>query len=217
MASSTHTAVPGRTPDLTIMHAIHTALRRDLTEACRAAGARAADPVRRQAVWTGWELFKTNLHHHHMVEETRVLPALRQRLGDRPGALSVLAEMDAEHEAIDPAIAAVEQAFATADADQVTAAMDALRDGLLQHLSHEEAEMLPLILEVVPVQLWDSFAKEQAKSMGLKGASQFFPWLLHEADARSVDTVLGHLPGPLRMVYRRSWAPAFAKMQRWGV
>src|SRR5580704_7593529 len=104
--------------DLTIMIAAHDAFRRDLTRLARTAGA-ANDPARRQSVHAGWELFKRELHIHHTAEDEIIWPALRPRLAYSPAALSVLAAMEAEHELIDPLLAAVDEQFAAAGGDRV--------------------------------------------------------------------------------------------------
>jgi hypothetical protein len=99
--------------DLTIMLAAHDAFRRDLTRLARAAAAAdLSDPARRRSVAAGWELFKRELHMHHTAEDEVIWPALRPRLAHSENALSVLDAMEAEHERIDPLLAAVDAAFA---------------------------------------------------------------------------------------------------------
>jgi iron-sulfur cluster repair protein YtfE (RIC family) len=99
--------------DLTIMLAAHHAFRRDLTRLARAAAAAdLSDPARRQSVAAGWELFKRELHMHHTAEDEVIWPALRPRLAHSANALSVLDATEAEHERIDPLLAAVDAAFA---------------------------------------------------------------------------------------------------------
>src|SRR5215471_10201227 len=96
--------------DLTIMLAAHDAFRRDLTRLARTtSGANLSDPARRQSVAVGWDLFKRELHLHHTAEDELIWPALRPRLAHSEAALSVLAAMAAEHERIDPLLAAVDE------------------------------------------------------------------------------------------------------------
>jgi hypothetical protein len=98
--------------DLAIMLAAHRAFRRDLARLARtAAAADLSDPARRQSVAAGWELFKHELHLHHTAEDEIIWPALRPRLAHSEHALSVLDEMEEEHERIDPLLAAVDAAF----------------------------------------------------------------------------------------------------------
>ena len=74
-----------------------------------------ARPGRRASVRAGWELFKRQLHLHHTAEDDIVWPALRERLPHSDHAQSVLDAMEAEHQQIDPLLAAVDGAFARAD------------------------------------------------------------------------------------------------------
>ena len=134
------------------MLAAHAAFRRDLTQLARAAAfADLPDPARRASVRAGWELFKRQLHLHHTAEDEIVWPALRERLPNRDHAQSVLDAMEAEHQQIDPLLAAVDDAFARADhghrADvrAIGDAADALASSLTGHLAHEERDGLPLI------------------------------------------------------------------------
>ena len=110
--------------DLTIMLAAHRAFRRDLTRLARAAarpaGSLRSDPARRRSVAAGWELFKRELHMHHTAEDEVIWPALRPRLAHSADALSVLDAMAAEHERIDPLLAAVDAAFAQRSASSRT-------------------------------------------------------------------------------------------------
>ena len=89
------------------MLAAHDAFRRDLTRLARAASAaNLSDPARRQSIAAGWDMFKRQLHMHHTAEDELIWPALRPRLAHSQAALSVLAAMAAEHERIDPLLAA---------------------------------------------------------------------------------------------------------------
>ena len=102
--------------DLAIMLAAHDAFRRDLARLARAAAAAdLSDPAKRQSVAAGWELFKRELHLHHTAEDEIIWPVLRPRLAYSENALSVLDEMEEEHERIDPLLAAVDAAFLQRD------------------------------------------------------------------------------------------------------
>ena len=102
--------------DLAIMLAAHDAFRRDLARLARAAAAAdLSDPAKRQSVAAGWELFKRELYLHHTAEDEIIWPVLRPRLAHSENALSVLDEMEEEHERIDPLLAAVDAAFLQRD------------------------------------------------------------------------------------------------------
>lgn len=204
-----------RGADLTIMHALHDAFRRDLDIVARHASRRVNDPAARSATWRGWEMFKAQMHHHHTVEDTKLWPLMQSRLADRRDELAILDAMEDEHLLIDPAIAAVDSAFASGNAVAVSDAIDELRRVIRDHLAHEETAAMPIIDQVITPQEWDAFGKQQARDLGLKGAAELFPWLIEGSTPQRTTDVLGLLPPPLRVVAKRVWAPRFARVDRW--
>jgi hypothetical protein len=202
--------------DLTIMLAAHSAFRRDLTRLARAATfADLPDPVRRASVQAGWETFKRQLHLHHTAEDTVVWPALRQRLVHSEHAQSVLDAMEAEHQQIDPLLAAVDEAFAQPGRDGVTAAVDALAVSLGGHLRHEEHDGLPLIGVALTAAEWRAAGFKIARHSGLSSAGEMFAWMADGADPDQVAAVVGTLPAPARLVYRGIWKPRYGRTPRW--
>jgi Hemerythrin HHE cation binding domain len=198
--------------DLTIMIAAHDAFRRDLTRLARTASA-ANDPARRQSVQAGWELFKRELHIHHTAEDEIIWPTLRPRLAYSPAAQSVLAAMEAEHELIDPLLAAVDQAFARQD--PAADVIDALTSTLTGHLAHEERDGLPLIGVALTAAEWRGVGRKIASKNGLAAGSEMFAWILDDADRDHSKATLAQLPPPLRLLYRARWKPRFDKTPRW--
>jgi hypothetical protein len=198
--------------DLTIMLAAHDAFRRDLTRLARSAGA-ANDPPRRAAVQAGWELFKRELHLHHTAEDELIWPVLRPRLARSEHAMDVLAAMEAEHELIDPLLAAVDEQFARHEppADVI----DALTTSLTGHLRHEERDGLPLIGVALTAAEWRGVGRKIASKNGLSQGSEMFAWMLDGADRDHSKATLAQLPPPLRLLYRTIWKPRFDKTPRW--
>ena len=134
--------------DMTLMIVSHDAFRRDLGHLKRAVEQRSTeDPERRRAVQTGWELFKIQLEDHHTNEDKSIWPRMRNGLRDRPDDLLVLDAMEAEHEQIDPLLAAVDGALADPGAgqDRFAQAINELDASLTAHLAHEERDALPLV------------------------------------------------------------------------
>jgi len=208
--------------DLTIMLAAHAAFRRDLTQLARAAAfADLPDPVRRDSVRAGWELFKRQLHLHHTAEDEIVWPALRERLPNSDCAQSVLDAMEAEHQQIDPLLAAVDDAFARADhghrADvrAIGDAADALASSLTGHLAHEERDGLPLIGEALSSAEWRAVGFKIVRKNGLSAGGEMFAWLADGADPDQAAAAIGTLPPPARLVYRAIWRPRYARTSRW--
>jgi hemerythrin-like domain-containing protein len=197
--------VSSHTVDLTVMHALHDAFRRDLALLTRAAAGMGEDPDAEERIRLCWTILADQLHHHHTVEDTELWPLVRSSWGRSPDALAVLDAMEDEHELVDPALAAV--ADAVRDQRSPAEALDRLNTVVSQHLDHEEADAMPLIQAVVSPRDWDSFGAKQARSLGLKGAAELFPWLLWSADDVRTERVLGVLPTPLRWAYRHRWQP----------
>jgi iron-sulfur cluster repair protein YtfE (RIC family) len=206
--------------DLTVMVAFHDAFRRDLGHLARAASRHPAEldqPARHTAVQAGWELFKTQLHIHHTAEDEDLWPRMRTHLADRPDELALLQAMQDEHARIDPLLEAVEGALADRDGghQRLGDTVDALATQLHGHLGHEEREVLPLIDQSLTQAEWQAFGDDQRRRTGIRGAAQFLPWLLDEASPEQAQAVLGGLPAPLRVVYRRILQPRYARHDHW--
>jgi iron-sulfur cluster repair protein YtfE (RIC family) len=200
------------TVDLTVMHAIHDAFRRDLETLTRAAAALGTDPDARERIDLGWAMLADQLHHHHTVEDQELWPLVRRSWKRSPDALQVLNAMEDEHALVDPALATVDEAVRRGA--NVADALDRLHEVVRDHLAHEEAEAMPLIAAVVTPRDWDAFGARQARSLGIAGAAQFFPWLLLGQDDIHTEKVLGVLPAPLRWAYRRRWQPRWTARHR---
>jgi DNA-binding CsgD family transcriptional regulator/iron-sulfur cluster repair protein YtfE (RIC family) len=206
--------------DLTLMVAFHDAFRRDLGHLARAASRRPAEldePARRTAVLAGWELFKTQLHIHHTAEDHDLWPRMRTHLADRPDELALLQAMQDEHARIDPLLDAVDAALADRDGghQRLGDTVDELASQLHGHLGHEERDVLPLIDRSLTQAEWEAFGDDQRRRTGIRGAAQFLPWLLDGASPEQAKAVLGGLPPPLRVVYRRVWRPRYVRHDHW--
>jgi len=200
--------------DLTIMLAAHDAFRRDLTRLARtASAANLSDPARRRSVAAGWDLFKRQLHLHHTAEDEIIWPTLRPRLAHSAAALSVLDAMEAEHERIDPLLAAMDGEFP--GGDRLADVIDALTSALTAHLAHEERDGLPLIGAALTAAEWRGAGRKMASKNGMAAGAEMFAWILDGADRDRAAATLGQLPPPLRLLYRARWKPRFEKTPRW--
>jgi hemerythrin HHE cation binding domain-containing protein len=200
--------------DLTIMLAAHDAFRRDLTRLARTASA-AHDPARRESVQAGWELFKRQLLMHHTTEDEIIWPALRARLDHSEAALSVLDAMEAEHELIDPLLAAVDAEFGRDGEDRVADVIDALTSSLTGHLRHEERDGLPLIGVALSAAEWRGLGRKMGTKNGMAAGAEMFAWILDSTDRDHSKATLAQLPPPLRVLYRTVWKPRFERTPRW--
>ena len=206
--------------DLTVMLAAHEALRRDLTGLAHAAAAHTTgtgrgDPARRQAVQRGWAVFQRQLHIHHTAEDELVWPVLRERLAASDAARSVLDAMEAEHQQIDPLLAAVDQAMSGPGGDgTLGGAVDVLTMALHGHLAHEERDALPLIGTALTAAEW----RRVGRRIGLRNlrrAPEMFAWMLDGAEPGQARAAAATLPPPARMLYRTVWQPRFVRQPRW--
>jgi hypothetical protein len=206
----------GRTPltgrvDFTMMYVAHDAFSRDLRRLTAAAGAgQTASPV----VRAGWAMLKKQLHIHHTTEDTSLWPALREKV-TRPGHVAVIDAMEAEHARIDPQLDAVDQALAASDALSLTQSVQALDESLTRHMRHEENQALPLVETFLGPEGWAAFERAIRKTQGLRAGAQYLPWVLDGAPIATQAKFLGLLPPPVRLLYRRVWAPRYRRIPRW--
>jgi hypothetical protein len=198
--------------DLTVMLAAHEALRRDLTGLAHMTGAGRGDPARREAVQRGWVVFQRQLHIHHTAEDELVWPVLRERLAASDAARSVLDAMEAEHQQIDPLLAAVDRAMSQPGGDDGSMAdtVDVLTMALHGHLAHEERDALPLIGTALTAAEWRRVGRRN-----LRRTPEMFAWMLDGAEPEQVRAAAGTLPPPARVLYRAVWQPRFARQPRW--
>ena len=98
------------------------------------------------------------LHAHHEAEDLTLYPLMVERL---PQHLDVISRVNAEHEVVLGTLGAAEQAVASWRAapsddsrDAAVAALGALGPILVEHLDHEEDEVVPLIALCINVAEW---------------------------------------------------------------
>lgn len=166
------------------MVAFHSALRRDLrrTRLVLDDGVSRAREARlgRHLLW-----MIEQLRWHHEGEDIELWPFLGQR---DPQLRQDLGEMQSEHEAIDRPLAALESAArglitGWGDGSAVLAALDDLEAWLLEHLRHEEEQLLPQVTRLMTQQEWDDFQQRACiRGNTLPQAARFIAWLVDGAD-----------------------------------
>jgi iron-sulfur cluster repair protein YtfE (RIC family) len=194
---------------MTLMYAMHNALRRELEHLAKLAAREDGDPRRILADAPGWELFKKALHAHHSAEDEALWPVMREALAGRPDDLALLDAMEAEHAGIDPVIDAID-----GGTEPLGDLVGTLTRALTAHLEHEEDDAIPLMDEAVTVEQMAAFGQAHAARVGPDGP-QIIPWLLDGADAETTARTLAVLPPPVRAAYENEWRPAFAALNRW--
>ncbi|MGA8245729.1 MAG: hemerythrin domain-containing protein [Nocardioides sp.] len=192
--------------DFTMMYVAHDAFNRDLGRLVAAAEAGAG--LSPAAIAT-WRSFSKQLHTHHRAEDASLWPRLYRAVSD-PDEIEVLREMEAEHGSLDPRLEQIDAAIDAGDATTLRAELEALAEGLSQHMIHEEQAALPLLERRTGAAGWESFTREiRAQQGGLKGAAEYLPWVLDDATPETTAKVLHLLPPPARFLYRRLWEPKY--------
>ncbi|HLU73910.1 MAG TPA: hemerythrin domain-containing protein [Nonomuraea sp.] len=196
--------------DMSMMFAMHDALRRELERLAVVAAKTGDDPRRILKTAVGWELFKTFLRVHHTAEDVALWPAMRAAVS--PDGLALLDAMEDEHAAIDPLLDAVDAALADRDhgAERLGGLVDALAAGLGGHLRHEESEGLALIDATLGEEQWRRFGQTHREGIG--GDPRYLPWLLDSQDPRRVAAVLDAMPAGIKEAYRDEWRPAYDRL-----
>lgn len=209
--------VPGATVDLTMMYAFHDGLRRDAVIIAKSAATTGDDPARLTATHVGWDLFKRFLAIHHRAEDDVLWPRLAAVLDGRADDLEMLAAMEAEHDRIDPLIAAIDAALADAEHGHpgLADAVDAFVTELNAHLAHEEKDALPLIEAKLPPADWAGFADAQRGQIFPGLAPRYLPWLLDGAAEERADQLIKIFPPPVVAQYRSAWKQQYAELNPW--
>ncbi len=194
------------------MYAMHHAFRRDLDAF---AAAVENTPVSESAVWVAlrerWLRMADVLHHHHGVEDEALWPVLRRHAEEAGNTeeLSLLEDMEAEHEVIDPALAAVRTAFdemcehPCADhRNALDIRVAAARESLHQHLAHEEGQALPMLQRTLSVAENDEFEAAAGKAYPLRIVPFILCWVMDGLPADARDRVVGMAPPGYGFVHR---------------
>ncbi|NUU20630.1 MAG: hemerythrin domain-containing protein [Streptomycetaceae bacterium] len=201
---------------MTLMFAMHDALRRELERIARITERADDDPAHILRTAVGWGMFKDALHAHHTAEDEVLWPGVREALAGRPDDLAVLDAMEAEHAAVDPGIAFFDATLADREAgpQKLAAIVERLIGGLGGHLTHEEDEALAIVDDVATPELLGRFGARHSEAITAP-PPRFVPWLLDGSDEATAAAVLGVLPEPVRIAFRDEWAPAYAKSDIW--
>jgi hypothetical protein len=202
--------------DMSMMFAMHDALRRELAQVGRVASRRGDDPATLLRAALGWELFKKFLTVHHQSEDDALWPPLRASVAGQPDRVALVDALEAEHAVIEPLLAAIDAAAADPDYgyQRFGDIIDELSAKLTAHLAREEADGLPLIDASLTPQQWQHFAQVHSER-NMPDAPRYMPWLLSQARPQILDAILGKFPPHLLTAYREQWAPAYAAREIW--
>jgi iron-sulfur cluster repair protein YtfE (RIC family) len=201
--------------NMSMMLAMHHALRRDLANLAALAQHSDGDLAQRLRAAAGWQLFRDFLHVHHSAEDETLWPMLHESVQGSPAALEVLAAMEAEHQAIDPALAAIDAALRAEEDGPLRTLIAKLVQVVGEHLAHEEQEALPLIDATLTDEQWLRFGADHRAKVGSQ-TPRWMPWILDGALPEHTELILGRLPDEVRATYHEQWRPAYLGLNLWG-
>jgi hypothetical protein len=149
--------------DATAMTRFHRIFREALEGAPQlVGGAPVDDSGRAELVGSYYDNVLRLVHAHHEAEDLTIFPQMQERL---PEHHDVLTRVNAEHDAVLETLEAAEEAVAawradpsSASRDDAAGALEALRHALLEHLDHEEADVVPLIGRCINVAEWGAMS-----------------------------------------------------------
>ena len=208
--------------DTQMMGVVHSALRRDLVRALMVLGAEPPpDDVRRSALADHLTWMMDFLHDHHRGEDDGLYPMV---VAKNPDAALLVADMDAEHSTIAPAITRLEEAARAYRVDGATrpdlvAALGALNHVLLPHLEREEVEMMPVVSRSITAGEWAAWDhRTNIKPKGPRQLGNEGHWLIDGADTESRARVVGLVPPVPRFVLLHAFAGPYRRRsdRLWG-
>ncbi|ABW14801.1 Hemerythrin HHE cation binding domain protein [Parafrankia sp. EAN1pec] len=146
------------------------------------------------------------LHSHHAGEDRDLWPLLRLRAPEAAGELDALA---AEHESVDPLLAAAaETAVALTERAQV---LEALHDLINAHLDHEDTVVLPLMLDHLTLAEMEEIGRQALAEIGRRRAPAVFGWYSSGAHKELRTAALATVPPIPRFLFNRFWWPSYQR------
>ncbi len=209
--------------DQTGMYVMHHAFRRDLENFVRAVQ---NTPSSEHEVWTAlerrWLRMAEVLHHHHTIEDASLWPVLRSH-AEEAGAeqdLQMLEDMEAEHEVIDPGLAACREAFGAMSGHPcedhrhaLEIRLGALRERRWEHLAHEEGQALPMLQRTLSVEENRAFERAAERGYPLRMLPFLLPWAMDEVPDKARERLFEQTP-PGYGLLLRLLRPRFERAER---
>jgi hemerythrin-like domain-containing protein len=223
----TQIRLPGQTAahpgpvDMRMMYVMHHAFRRDLATLAAAA---AVTPATDRRAWAAladrWALFSEALHHHHSGEDSGLWPRLLEVA--TPEEAEVLEAMEAEHEGIDPMLAACASGFTRlrehADEDAratLAVRLATARAQLADHLRHEETEAIAIIQRRLTDAEWQAIDEEHFRvNLPLRTLLALVPWAVEGVPPEIRDGIFAEPGGRVHQLMWLLTRGGFRRRQR---
>ncbi len=168
----------------------------------------APNPSRARAVRDWYRGYHDELVAHHRIEDTIFFPALADRVPTYAEHHPLLHD---DHERLDELVDLVTHALdslastgptAESDRDRAVEVVTALRDLMSSHLDFEDREILPLFERHFDAEEYDAFQTQARRSVSLRKAFFFAPWLLASLEPAAAASLLQSAPLPLKLIHR---------------
>jgi hypothetical protein len=88
---------------------------------------------------------------------------------------------------------------------------------VLDHLAHEEREVLPLLEHNLTRAQWRAFLHKERARRTPRERPEFLTWILDDASQQDTPAVLTEMPPPARLVYRWVLGPRYRAQHRWQI
>jgi hypothetical protein len=149
------------------------------------------------------------LHLHHTHEDIHLWPYLLERSPESAWELDTL---ELEHEILVPLIDAAGDS--SIPLPQRVAVLDRLHRTLNDHLDHEEAVGVPLMLAHLTPDMVRSDARKAQREIGPRRMPTVFGWLASCLDDEQLAIALGQQPKLVRTLFRWFWWPSYERRLR---
>ncbi|WP_218009038.1 hemerythrin domain-containing protein [Herbidospora cretacea] len=190
--------------DVRDMYMVHTMMHREFELLPRLVrDVASGDTARSAVVARHAERLCHVLHLHHEGEDVILWPLLLDRGGAQ--ALAIVPTMEEQHHGIEAALELVNMLLpawksTTRNGEALAGAFQVLFDRLLEHMSTEENEILPLAEKVVTAAEWAQLGEHSLSKSSKKDLPLVLGMTMYEGDPEVVRAVLSHAPLLARLV-----------------
>jgi hypothetical protein len=199
---------PSTTPDLTIYHVVHRAMKADAARLANAvAGVDPGDTGRAAAFERWFDGYLGELHHHHTVEDELFFPALVEKV---PVFADQVPRIDRDHARLDELLewnttalrdlAAGPRSWSDAHAEATRSTYE-LAKLLDEHLGFEDDDVLPLFTRHFTADEYHVLDEQAAKHPGIKQLLFTIPWAIDAATDDERDNAFEATP----LVFKLLW------------
>ena len=154
--------------------------------------------------------------HADLVEAERTRPVAGAAAGTVQPRRAGLGGRHGGRAPADPAaLAGVDAALRSGG--ELTEPVERLSAVVLDHLAHEEREVLPLLEQHLSQTQWRTFLHKKRSRRTPRERPEFLTWVLDDAGEQDATAVLAEMPPPARLVYRRVLKARYDAQHRWQI